>query len=304
MPRLAREALGIDGSNQQASGSGAWAPTQPATADWNHAPNDRIAAEDRQNRLTRTLENDIIPRLVKVHRAVPAAPAPDEGALAPPTARDVEKFVQLVLAREHVPAQAFIELLVQNGVSVETIYLDLLAPAAQHLNYLWTQDLCEFTQVTLGLAHLQRLTHELSPGMAGERRYRGNARRVLLVPARGEQQTFGLSMVAEFFHHAGWDVECGGASSQLDAVDIVRTEWFDILGLSAGSESRLDSLRGCVREVRGASRNKRIGVLVGGPIFAGHPERVKFVGADASGLDGKQAPAHADRLMALRAQSH
>jgi methanogenic corrinoid protein MtbC1 len=60
----------------------------------------------------------------------------------------------------------------------------------------------------------------------------------------------------------------------------------------------LDNLRVCIHEVRELSRNPRVAVLVGGLIFAGHPERVKFVGADASGLDGKQAPAHAERLIA------
>jgi MerR family transcriptional regulator, light-induced transcriptional regulator len=303
MPRMAREALDQDDSNRQDAGPDAWAKSRPAALDWNHAPNDRLAAEDRQTRLTRTLEVDIIPRLVNVHRAIPPDLKPDDGNCSPPTTKDVEDFVCLVLAREHVPAQAFIEVLSQRGMSAETVYLDLLAPAAQHLNYLWTQDLCDFTQVTLGLARLQRLLHEMSPALRSEREFRSNARRVLLLPVRGEQQTFGLSMVAEFFHHAGWEVDCGSGPSHADAVELVQSEWFDIVGLSAGSETKLDKLRSCIHEVRASSRNKGVGVLVGGPIFAGHPERVKFVGADAAGLDGKQAPAHAERLMTLRSHS-
>lgn len=305
MPRLAREALDSDGLNHQPATAGPWAAAQHTALDWNHAPNDRRAAEDRQTRLTRTLEIDVIPRLVRFHRAPPVARVAVDDSGGPPSTQDVEDFVQLVLAREHVPAQAFVELLSQRGMSVETIYLDLLAPAAQHLNYLWTQDLCEFTHVTLGLARMQRLLHELSPALQGdERPFRSNARRVLLMPACGEQQTFGLSMVAEFFHHAGWEVDCRGAAAHADVANIARTEWFDVLGLSAGSETKLEPLRRCIREVRLSSRNKEIGVLVGGPIFAGHSERVKFVGADACGLDGKQAPAHAERLFALRTHTH
>lgn len=293
MPRSAREALVPDTLAAEAA-------PPPASARLNVAPNDRQAAQDRQIRLTRTLEIDIIPRLVNVHRALPPDPAPAVSGARPPSTQDVEDFVQLVLAREHVPAQAFIELLVRRGTTAETVYLDLLAPAARHLNYLWTQDLCDFTQVTLGLARLQRLLHELSPSMGSEPELRGNARRVLLMPACGEQQTFGLSMVAEFFHHAGWEVDCGCSPRDGSAVDVVRGAWFDIVGLSVGSETRLESLRACIHAVRLSSRNKEIGVLVGGPIFAGHPERVKLVGADASGLDGKQAPAHAERLIASR----
>ena len=301
MSRLAREALDPDGQSQHPGEADVWAPSPHPSSDWNHAPNDRAAAQDRQTRLTRTLEVDIIPRLVDVHRAPPRQSPPDDGGCPPPCAQDVEDFVQLVLAREHVPAQAFVEVLGQRGMSVETIYLDLLAPAAQHLSYLWAQDLCDFTHVTLGLARLQRLLHELSPSLNdGKQALRGNARRVLLMPACGEQQTLGLSMVAEFFHHAGWEVDLGSGPPQADAADLAQTEWFDVVGLSAGSETRLEPLRRCIVHVRRISRNKDIRVMVGGPIFGGHPERVKFVGADACGLDGKEAPLHAERLIALR----
>jgi methanogenic corrinoid protein MtbC1 len=304
MPRLAREALDPDGQSHQPGAVDARGPFGGPPLDWNHAPNDRMAPEDQQTRLAHTLENEIIPRLVDVHRIPLAARPPDDGACAPPCAQDVEDFVQLVLAREHVSAQAFVEVLGQRGMSVETIYLDLLAPAAQHLNYLWNQDLCDFTQVTLGLARLQRLLHELSPTMnGGERPFRGNARRVLLVPACGEPPTFGLSMVAEFFHHAGWEVDCGSGASNTDAADLAQIDWFDVVGLSAGSETRLEPLRRYIQDVRRLSRNKDIRIMVGGPIFTGHPERVKFVGADACGLDGKRAPVHAERLIALRIHS-
>lgn len=290
MPPLARQAKDLQSFGQAPSSA-----TPPG-----HAPpqGDRRASQDRHTRLARTLEMDIIPRLVDVHRAMPAAaPTGDRPA---PTTQDVEDFVQLVLAREAVPAQAFIDVMGQRGMSVETMYLDLLAPAAQHLSYLWSQDLCDFTQVTLGLARMQRLLHELSPGLATERELRANARRILLMPVQGEQQTFGLSMTAEFFHHAGWEVDCGHGTSVAEAARAVASEWFDVVGLSAGSETRLDDLRDAIHELRECSRNRQLGVLVGGPIFAGHPERVKFVGADAAGLDGKQAPVHAEKLITRR----
>lgn len=298
MPRLAHQALDQDGLSEQFGEQRDWVPAAPA-------PNERAAAADRHSRLSKTLEFDIIPRLVDVHRALSTPKAPDQNFCQPPSARDVEDFVQLVLDLEQEPSQTFVYGLGQRGMSVETLYLDLLAPAAQHLNYLWTQDLCDFTQVTLGLARLQRLLHELSPSMeGGPRPFRGNARRVLLLPACGEEQAFGLSMVAEFFHHAGWDVDCGNGPLDSDAVELARTEWFDVIGLAAGSETRLEPLRRSILNVRMVSRNKEVRVMVGGPIFAGHPERVKFVGADACGLDGKQAPVHADQLIALGFQNH
>ncbi len=308
MPRVARQAQDLEGLSQPSDAAHEWSPTAPPAQQWNDALNGRAAREDaadRHTRLTRTLECDIIPRLVDVHREPLPPGLGEHTACQRPTARDVEDFVHLVMGRESLPAQAFVDVLGQRGMSVDTIYLDLLAPAAQHLNYLWSRDLCDFAHVTLGLARLQRLLHELSPPLTGEPRpFRGNARRVLLLPAGGEQQTFGLSMVAEFFDHAGWDVDRGHGQRAGNAVDLAQTEWFDVIGLAAGSDTRLQPMRRTILDVRLVSRNKDVRVMVGGPIFAGHPERVKFVGADASGLDGRKAPVHAERLIALRLHSH
>ncbi|RYZ11500.1 MAG: cobalamin B12-binding domain-containing protein [Comamonadaceae bacterium] len=301
MPPLARQAKDPQNFGESHSNAAPAERSPPQGRDL--GTGDRRATQDRHTRLTRTLEIDIIPRLVDVHRAMPSMPGGSGDAQQQrptPTMQDVEDFVQIILAREAVAAQAFIDVMGQRGMSVETLYLDLLAPAAQHLSYLWSQDLCDFTQVTLGLARMQRLLHELSPGLATERELRANARRILLLPVQGEQQTFGLSMVAEFFHHAGWEVDCGNGGSPAAAARAIAGEWFDVVGLSAGSETRLEDLRDAIQELRELSRNRQVGVLVGGPIFAGHPERVKFVGADGAGLDGKQAPVHAERLIPHR----
>ncbi len=302
MAHVEREALDQDNSNGRAPDR--WsAGAAPPTQDWNGSSNDRRQGADLHMWLANTIKRDIIPRLVNEHRTAPEAGSDPRSAALRPTAQEVDDFVQLVLAQEPGPAQGLIDVLTRRGMPVETIYLDLLAPASQHLSYLWTQDLCDFTQVTLGLARLQRLMHGLSPMMSAEPEMRSNARRVLLMPACGEQQSFGLSMVAEFFHHAGWEVDCGNHPERVNASDLVASGWFDVLGLAAGSETSLESLRACVLDAQHASRNKQIIILVGGPMFVGHPERVKFVGADGCGLDGKQAPIHAERLMGSRNQA-
>lgn len=265
---------------------------------------ERPAAEDRMSRLVKTLEAEIIPRLVEAHRSMPTNDVlPAVCRCPPPTATEVESFVQLVLRRDDVPISSCIDALRDKGMSIEVLYLELLAPAANHLGYLWTEDLCDFTEVTIALGRLQQLLQKLSPSFGTDIEFPANARRALLVPAPGEQHTFGLSMVAEFFMHAGWEVAGGQGAYRDEAVDMVRREWFDVIGFSVGSEVRLDWLAACIASVREASRNKDIGVLVGGPIFALHPEYVAEVGADATSSDGKQAPVAAERLIASRLKS-
>ena len=262
---------------------------------------ERPAAEERMSRLVKTLDAEVIPRLVEAHRATPMSEMLPAACLCPPpTAADVEAFVQLVLRREDLPISQCIDALREQGMSIEVLFLDLLAPAASHLGFMWTEDLCDFTDVTIALGRLQHLLQELSPLFGTEVEFPANARRALLVPAPGEQHTFGLSMVAEFFMHAGWEVAGGQGAYRDEAIDMVRREWFDVIGFSVGSDARLDWLTTCIASVRQMSRNREIGVLVGGPIFTLNPEFVAMVGADATSKDGKQAPVAAEALIAKR----
>lgn len=308
MTRLTSSALSSDsvGVVPESADAECWPevhrlPFNTQSPAWTQERLGRPAAEERMTRLVKTLEVEVIPRLVEAHRALPVSDiVPAACVCPPPTAAEVEAFVQLVLRRDDLPVTVCIETLRGKGMPIGMLYLELLAPAAKHLGHLWVEDLCDFTDVTIALGRLQRLLQELSPAFGSEVEFPANARRALLVPAPGEQHTFGLSMVAEFFMHAGWEVAGSQGAYRDEAVDMVRREWFDVIGFSVGSEARLDWLTTCIASVRQMSRNKDIGVLVGGPVFALNPEYVALVGADATSIDGKQAPIAAEGLMTAR----
>lgn len=189
------------------------------------------AANDmRMAQLVRTIEQQIIPRLMLAHRATTDAPsrAADKGRTI---GRDeVEHFAKLVLSTDEDAAFSAVLAYRAGEVSIESIYVDLLAPTARYLGDLWTEDLCNFTDVTVGLGRLQRVLRELSPafGLASEES--AESLSVLLLPGPGEQHTFGLVMVGEFFRRAGWEVSGGAWTAGADAATLVGAEWFDAVG--------------------------------------------------------------------------
>jgi methanogenic corrinoid protein MtbC1 len=235
------------------------------------------------------LEAEVIPRLVEAHRSAIESISVAAGC-ASPTATDVEAFVQLALSTDESSVTQFVDERLEQGLPIEAVCLELLAPAATRLGVMWEDDVCDFNAVTLGVGRLQKILYKLSPAFASEAVFPANAHRIALVSAPGEQHTFGLSMVAEFFLHAGWDVMVGHGGGRDEAVDLAREQWFDVIGFSVGSEARLDWLASCIKAVRAASCNPDIGVLVGGPIFTLNPEYATLVGADATSGDAKQAP--------------
>ena len=249
----------------------------------------REAVELRLALLSRAIEDEIIPRLMLAHPTavdcLPAAPSVSGQV----SQDDVRAFAQLVLEPDENVAHACIDAMRTSGISVETIYTDLLAPVARYLGELWEDDLCDFTQVTVGLGRLQQVLRELSPAF-NQSNASTSGNRVLLLPGPGEQHTFGLVMVAEFFRRAGWDVGGGPWEAGADPVVMVKREWFDVVGFSLGNVEQLDDLAACIKNVRAAALNKSICVIVGGPLFLANPEYVAYVNADAASTDGAQAP--------------
>ena len=95
----------------------------------------------------------------------------------------------------------------------------------------------------------------------------------------------------------------GGVSGAVDdPVQRVRAEWFDVVGLSVGSDLRLPWLTGCVASMRQHSRNPGIVILVGGPVFSTRAELPGQIGADLC-ADAVSAPALAAAMVAERQQN-
>jgi len=261
----------------------------------------------RMLQLARTIEREIIPRLMLAHRVTPEQLPQPAGAGQPVCADDVKQFAKLVLSQGEEAAFVSIQALRAREISVESLYLDLLAPTARYLGELWEEDLCNFTDVTVGLGRLQRVLRELSPGLGRVVEHPLQGRRVLLLPGPGEQHTFGLVMVAEFFRRDGWDVTGGAWAASADVAALVNAEWFDVVGFSLGAEIHLQALADRIDSVRHASCNRGIAILVGGPVFASEPQLVGVIGADAMAADGREAPDLAERLIAAttrRVQNH
>lgn len=257
------------------------------------------------DQLAQTVEAEIIPRLLLAHTIERQDIATNENTIDEPTTSEIETFARLMLYRSIEEGRTFANQLRTRGVSTERLLLGLLAPAARLLGEYWKADVCDFTEVTVALSRLQLILRELSPLLAATRRgsaTNGSAltaafrRRALLAATPGEQHSFGLYVVEEFFRREDWEVWGGIALTPKKIVDVVRTEAFDLVGFSLSCERFLDSLASTISAVRKASRNPALAIMVGGQLFIERPELVAEVGADATADDGQQAVINAHEL--------
>jgi len=237
----------------------------------------------------RTIETELVPRMLMAHQTGQAHPRPVATGARTLTPQDIPDFLQEVLGPEDAGAAEYVRQLLADGVSVESIYLDLLSPAAHELGLRWEDDECSFVDVTVAMGRLQRVLRELSQVFQSEGGEPAKEGQVLLTCLPGEQHTLGLIMVAEFLIRDGFRVHVGTPWSEADLLTMVRTDWFDLIGFSAGCESRLSVLKREIHRIRANSRNPNVQILVGGQVFSLDPALVDRVGADGWARDARES---------------
>lgn len=258
--------------------------------------------------VARTLEGQVIPRLLALHRphppqAMPApahlVPAPSAGTVegGSQTARPLQPVgeqpvdnlavapnltlvgaaagllnvgwaADLALGADDAALLDATDRLLLQGWSEEAVQLDWLGPAAAELGLRWERDDCSFSDVTIGLVRLQCAARRM--GRRGPSRLAADA-----TPAAPRIL---LAAVAGEQHGFGLSLvadafrrhgwDVAVAVAGVSPVQRVAREAFDLVGLSVGSQARAARVPALSDELRRASRRPGLGVLLGGPLFA------------------------------------
>lgn len=250
----------------------------------------------RQVRLAQVVAERIIPQLVRLHTEVLPEGLPiDEvmKALAP-SSSDISGLAHIVLGDDLEAAVRYVLTLRDQGLAMDTLFVELLEPAARHLGQLWDNDECDFIDVTLGVARLQKLLATFNGShMLPELDSR---RVVLMAMTPGDQHYFGATMVQRFLEGAGWSVETAFDRTAAEIARVTSTQWFAVAGLTVGSERSLPKLEETIRMIRRESRNQMISVMVGGPLFTANPGLAQEVGADGTAINAPGAVLMAQKL--------
>lgn len=246
----------------------------------------------RRRALKETVEAEVIPRLLLAHQSfsdkMPRSPPSTRRQEESFAASEVTDLVRLVIGERTSEGLAQIARLRSRGISMETVFHDLLAPSARLLGEMWCDDTVDFLTVTIATNQLKQIMRELAPELQGRRRARVGAA-ALLTSVPGNQHSFGISMLQEFFRRDGWTVSSDIPNTAQELININRSAPFRVIGLSAACDSPPDELAALIRTLRRSALDTRCTIIVGGRLFIEHPELVKLVGADATAADGHAA---------------
>ena len=261
------------------------------------------ADRGREIDLSALLEQLVIPRLIAQrdmtpgHSCAAATDHPTASAVIP--AADVDAFARLAVDGDARDLLDFAENCERRGCSIETLYVDLLAPAARRLGEAWSDDSRDFVDVTMGLWRIQEVLRALAlrspPSVAS-----GYGRRTaLFAPMPGDQHNLGTLMIGECFQRAGWDCEILVAPTRSELLECLDRRVFDLVGLTVSCDCSSAALASMVQAMRAVSSNPRIRIMLGGRAIDECPELVGASGADATAADAVSAVAIADDLVPL-----
>ena len=265
-----------------------------------HALSDRRAARAPVARYARSatshinlmpaVRSQIIPRLHAALQESLQKPRHPLVAGGNHLSNEISAFADRSLASDDQGIRDRVDALRVEGRSLESIYLDVLAPTACHLRDLWSDDLCGLADVTLALCTLQAVLRHYASDFYAEASSKDTGLRALLVSPSQKQAdvglpTFGLLLMSEFFRREGWDAWAERDLSSESFRGAVLGEWFDLVEVLATSDKQLDEISSGIRALRRGSPNPSIGVIVCGQVFIDHPEFVRLVGADLMAAD-------------------
>lgn len=254
-------------------------------------------AIDATDAVLRAVEADVIPRLARRHprpqvMQVPPAAAPE----SPFSEAQVTLFTRHLLSGDGA-ALAMLQQWVDRGLDPTGLCLELLSPAARLLGEWWSQDECDFAEVTMGLGRLHGMLRLVANRLPLQPAPLGVPRQVLLSPGPQGQHTLGLCMVGDFFRASGWDVWPEMPAQAEALLGLVSQRRFHLVGFSIGHERHVTELAQLIARVRAVSADRQVAVMVGGPLLLADPGCVAALGADAMATDARQAMLAAERLV-------
>lgn len=232
----------------------------------------------RQTALANVIENTVVPRLV-AHHASRA-----QCDFAP----EVAAFTTALLDPDPALARTHFLALVDQGLAIDLLFDSLLAPAAARLGSMWDRDQIDFLEVTQAMHHIQQIILSEATSFYADGSLTGVQRHILLVTLPEESHRLGLCLLRAHLWREGWSVDFREPKSLWDLQDLVRSEPYDALGISATRIADPATLAYALHRVRKTSCNKKLVIMAGGRAFNTDPSLSTAVGVDATAVGGRE----------------
>ena len=202
-----------------------------------------------------------------------------------------QALAKACLSRESRAVERCVLNMFEQGVGLETLFLQTVPNAARLFHDWWAQDHIDFVAVTQASYRLQELVYYLSPEfvLSGPKPAIYSNYVAMLVNTPQSQHSLGLLILSQYFKRYGWQVLGNSTWREADMLTAVQSSPVDLVGIAVSDERRLGYVKQLIVKLRQTASNASLLVMVGGPMLAKHSHLAEWLGADFSSTHADQA---------------
>lgn len=201
---------------------------------------------------------------------------------------DYDTFINHLISMHSDLAYQHVIDLIDKGMSIQEIYLNVLQPTLYKVGELWHQRVISVAKEHYITAAIQHIIGKLY-SMVFTNKERSQ-KTITAVCAGEEMHEIGMRMVADFFELSGWDSIFLGSHIPTDVIiNHLIENPTRLLAISATTSSHLIEVRDLIEAIKSNPQITPIKIMVGGHVFNETPNLWKSLGADGHAFDAEQA---------------
>lgn len=173
---------------------------------------------------------------------------------------DLSAFCEALLEPTSDAALAFITERREQGLARQDVYLGYVNGAAKWLGEQWDEDRLTSLQVTIATGHLYALLRSMRSDRPLGVHVVDNQRTALFATVPGEDHGLGITVAADLFRDAGWDIDLQVGRDHDTLIHGIEKRRPFAIGLSLSTHHRIESLVRLVVAIRLTVPHAIIGV--------------------------------------------
>ena len=194
--------------------------------------------------------------------------------------QEINRITDLLLNTEEDAFECAIKTHKAHGIPIDYIILDLIPEIARKLGKHWEEDSLSFAEVSIGVSKLERVIYKLDYLFQANQLERQQNKSILISGCPGSQHSLGTLIFANFLTFTGWQVHRLNKVTIESMVEGVESKAHEALAISVSTNEQLQELPSLISLLRQKSKNPKIIVLIGGPLYNKTPDAFDDIQAD------------------------
>ncbi len=211
-----------------------------------------------------------------------------------PLKKEAEDYLKFLLNADTEGARKLIKSLLDDGIKISDIYLNIFEPAQYEIGRLWQMNMITVAHEHYATGLTQMLIAELYPYILESAEKTGKT--LVATCINNELHELGLRIVSDFLEMNGWNsIYLGANTPQESIIKIIQEHDPELLLISATMTYNIGHVQKLIGKVKKLEKPPKI--MVGGHPFNIDPELWKRVGADAHATNASMAVKIVDRML-------